>query len=331
MAVIDNSKSGIRTLVGFKEDIINDYWGGGARVSRYEGAVPLDDVLGKLFNWDAIRCSVEVVHADGRRLPFSGREAIVHSKTDKVVKVATDSYVIHQYQDWLVNNVAKLLGDDLCIGIAGVLRGGGGAFIAVETPDKIESRNGIELKPKLLAASSHDSRLATSYKMVGTILRCQNMLSASLWHESAPWNNRHTLNSLVRLEEVRETLGIQLAKNAAAMCDFVDSLVDISVTDDQWQEIVERLVPIPEGTRPQLKSRQENKRVTLHDMWVNDPRCTEWKGSGFGVFQVFNTFQLHTAGKNDARVDRNMRNILSNVSLDQDENVIAVLQEVCNA
>ena len=329
MVLIDNSKAGVRTLVGFNDDLVGDYWGGGAQVIRYDGAVPLNDVLGKLFNWEAIRCSVEVVLEDGRRLPFSGREAIVHNKTDKVFKVATDSYVIHQYQDWLVNNVAKLLDDDLCIGIAGVLRGGGGAFISVETPDKIESRNGIDLKPKLLAASSHDSRLATSYKMVGTILWCQNMLNASLWHESPPWTNRHTLNSLSRLEEVRETLGIQLADNAAAMCDYVDSLADISVTDEQWQQIVERLVPIPEGTRPQSKSRLENKRVTLHDMWLNDPRCTKWKGSGFGVFQVFNTHQLHIAGKNDSRVDRNMRNILSNTSLDHDKDVVAVLREVC--
>jgi phage/plasmid-like protein (TIGR03299 family) len=331
MSVIDNSKSGIRTLVGFRDVLITDYWGSGSRVGRYDGAVPLDDVLGKLFDWEAIRCPVEVVLADGRRLPFSGREAIVHNKTDKVFKVATDSYVIHQYQDWLINNVAKLLDDDLCIGIAGVLRGGGGAFVTVETPDKIESRNGIELKPKLLAASSHDSRLATSYKMVGTILRCQNMLNASLWHESAPWTNRHTLNSLLRLEQVRETLGIQLASNAAAMCDYVDSLADIAVTDEQWQQIVERLVPIPEGTRPQSKSRLENKRDTLHNMWVNDPRCAEWKGSGFGVFQVFNTHQLHIAGKNDSRVDRNMRNILSDASLEHDKDVVAVLRDVCNA
>jgi len=82
MVLIDNSKAGVRTLVGFKDDLVGDYWGGGAQVIRYDGAVPLNDVLGKLFNWEAIRCSVEVVLEDGRRLPFSGREAIVHNKTD---------------------------------------------------------------------------------------------------------------------------------------------------------------------------------------------------------------------------------------------------------
>ena len=66
-------------------------------------------------------------------------------------------------------------------------------------------------------------------------------------------------------------------------------------------------------------------------MWVNDPRCAEWKGSGFGVFQVFNTHQLHIAGKNDSRVDRNMRNILSDASLEHDKDVVAVLRDVCNA
>lgn len=317
-------------LVGFGSDEKADYWRPSITtlVERYEGEVPLDDVLKKLFDWDAVKCPVEVVMPSGRRVPIADRHAIVHSKTDKVFKFATDSYVIHQFHEWLLSNVAKILDSELVIGIAGVLRSGGGAFVTVEGSEKMESRNGIEIKPKLLAASSHDSKLATSYKMVGTILRCENMLTSSLWQKKAPWNNRHTLHSLTRLDSVREVLGIQLKDNATAMCNFVDSLAEVTVTNTQWLEIVEKLVPIADGTREQAKARLENKRLVLHDMWENDPRCNPWKGSGFGVFQVFNTHQLHIAGSGSTRIDRNMRNILSTESQRSDELILSAISSV---
>jgi phage/plasmid-like protein (TIGR03299 family) len=320
-------------LVGFGSDEKADYWRPSRTtlIERYEGEVPLDDVLEKLFDWDAVKCPVEVVMLNGRRVPIADRHAIVHSKTDKVFKFATDSYVIHQFHEWLLSNVAKILDSELVIGVAGVLRSGGGAFVTVEGSENMESRNGIEIKPKLLAASSHDSKLATSYKMVGTILRCENMLTSSLWQKKAPWNNRHTLHSLTRLDSVREVLGIQLKDNANAMCNFVDSLAEVTVTNAQWLEIVEKLVPIEDGTREQAKARLENKRLVLHDMWENDPRCNPWKGSGFGAFQVFNTHQLHIAGSGSTRIDRNMRNILSTESQRSDELILSAISSVTGA
>jgi hypothetical protein len=63
-------------------------------------------------------------------------------------------------------------------------------------------------------------------------------------------------------------------------------------------------------------------------MWNKDPRCAPWKGSGFGAFQVFNTHQLHTAGSDLTRIDRNMRNLLSTESQRSDELVIATIKSV---
>jgi phage/plasmid-like protein (TIGR03299 family) len=330
MTEVVEKKIHSHVLVGFNTDSKGDFWRPSEtnQVERYENEVPLQDVLEKLFDWQAVRCPVEVILGDGRRLPYSDRHAIVHSKSEHIFKIATESYVIHQYHEWLIDNIAKILDSELRVGIAGVLRGGGGAFVTVETPEHVVSRHGVSVKSKLLAASSHDSKLATSYKMVGTILMCDNMLVANLWRQKAPWNNRHTLHSLPRLELVRESLGIRLAENATAMCDFVDSLAEITVSDEQWQQIVEELVPIPAEQREQAKSRLENKRATLHDMWNKDPRCAPWKGSGFGAFQVFNTHQLHTAGSDLTRIDRNMRNLLSTESQRSDELVIATIKSV---
>lgn len=331
--MIENSENNPKShvLIGYSSEVKHSYWSAAyaSKVDRYKGEVPLEDVHEKLFNWEAIQRPIEVQLADGERLPVAGQYAIIHSQSNKVFKIATDSYVIHQYQDWLVNNIEKILDCDLRIGIAGILRSGGGAFVSVETPENAVTRNGIPIKSKYLAASSHDSKLATSYKMVGTIIPCENMLVGHLWKiKKAPWINRHTMHSLARVESVRESLGIQLAENTGKMSDFVDSLAEITVTDSQWQEIVERLVPIPDEALPRVKARLENKRFMFHEMWENDPRCTPWKGSGFGAFQVFNTHELHIAGPDSSRIDRNMRNIFSDTSQQNDERILNTIMSV---
>lgn len=331
--MIENSESNPKShvLIGYGSEVKQSYWSAAytSKVDRYEGEVPLEDVHEKLFNWEAIQRPIEVRLADGERITVAGQHAIMHSQSNKVFKIATDSYVIHQYHEWLVNNVAKILDNDLRIGIAGMLRSGGGAFVSVETPENVVSRNDIPVKSQYLAASSHDSKLATSYKMVGTILSCENMLVSHLSQiKKAPWNNRHTMHSLTRVDSVRESIGIQLAHNTEKMCDFVDTLAEITVTESQWLEIVERLVPIPDEALPRVKARLENKRFMFHEMWENDPRCTPWKGSGFGAFQVLNTHELHIAGPDSSRIDRNMRNIFSDTSQQNDERILTTIMSV---
>lgn len=183
--MVENSESNPEShvLMGYSSEVQHGYWSAAyaSKVDRYKGEVPLQDVHEKLFNWKAIQLPIEARLADGERLPVVGQYAIIHSESNKVFKIATDSNVIHHYRDRLVNNIEKILDYDLRIGIAKILRSGSGTFVSVETPENAVTRIGIPIKSKYLAASSHDSKLATSYKMVGTIIPCENMLVGHLW------------------------------------------------------------------------------------------------------------------------------------------------------
>ena len=295
----------------------------------YSGSIPLEDVTRRIFDWEAVRCPVKVDLPDRPNTLVPDKYAIVNSKTEHIFKFASKNYVIHQYQEWLVKNVATLLDNgNLQIGSAGLLRKGAGAFVSVETPENVRTRSGMEIKPKLLAASSHDSKLATIYKFVTTIVVCDNTLSMALAEiNKNVYRNRHTLNSLDRLEDVRKSLNILIA-GPEGMIDLIDSLSEIKVSDAQWQEIVERLVPVPNSSRPQVIARLENKRLELDNLWRSDPRCAPWHGSGLGVFQAFNTHSNHVAGQDSSRFERNMRKTLSNTSLKEDRKIIKVLREV---
>ena len=295
----------------------------------YSGAVPLEDVKRRIFDWEAVRCAIKVDIPDRLDVLVPKMYAIVNSKTGHVFKIASDNYVIHQYQDWLVKKVATLLDNgNLQIGSAGLLRKGAGAFVSVETPENVKTRSGMKIKSKLLAASSHDSKLASTYKFVSTIVVCDNTLNWALAEKySEPYRMRHTANSLGRLEDVRKSLDIVIA-GSEGMLDFLDTLSEIKVSDSQWQEIVERLVPVPDPSRPQVVARLKNKHLELDNLWRSDPRCAPWHGSGLGVFQAFNTHRNHVAGQDASRFDRNMSKTLSNTSLKEDKKILKVLREV---
>lgn len=323
-----------KILVGFTDDK-KPWWYSealqGAEPTIYSGAVPLEDVLRRIFDWEAVRCPIRVDLPDRAGVLVPKMHAIVNSESGHVFKIASDDYVIHQFQDWLVKKVATLLDNgNLQIGSAGLLRKGAGAFVSVETPENVKTRSGMEIKPKLLAASSHDSKLASIYKFVSTIVVCDNTLNAALAEQSNVHRVRHTENSLGRLEDVRQSLKILIA-GSEGMVDFLDSLSEIKVSDSQWQEIVDRLVPVPDSSRPQVVARLENKRLELDNLWRNDPRCAPWHGSGLGVFQAFNTHNKHIAGQDSSRFDRNMRKTLSNASLKEDRKILGVLNAVTGA
>ena len=328
-------------LVGFTEQNGRPWWfdeGLQAQASTtYSGPVPRQDVLDRVFNWDAEKLPISVNNPDGTQTTIANKVAIVHGGTGHVFKIAEKGYVIHQYRDWLLTRVADILdNDELHIGSAGLLRRGAGAFVTIERPENVTSRSGMELRPRLLAASSHDSKIATTYKMVSTVVVCDNTLDMALSEVGHAYRARHTPNSLARLNDIRETLGIFVA-GTEGILHFVDSLADISLTENQWEQIVERIVSIPNNALPRVRARLENKQKVLNDLWAHDPRCTPWQGSALGAFQALNTYRIHLSGSSkvdsntsEKRFDRNMGNIISSRALKLDRDVLAVIKTIAN-
>ena len=327
-------------LVGFTKKNDHPWWYSKGRQPKeptvYPGAVPSEDVERRIFNWEAQERPVYVGGPNGEVLELEDRKAIVHGTTNHLFKIALNEYEIHQYQDVLFKTVKDILDDgELHIGSAGLLRRGAGAFVTVEPSENLLAQCGLELKPRLLAATSHDSKLATTYKMVGTIVVCDNTLAMALAENGPRYKARHTKNSKIRLGDIREALGLKIATSGEELVQFIDSLADTRVSESQWQQIVELLAPIPKDSLPRVSARLENKRDHLEALWTSDERCAPWNGSALGVFQVFNTYRLHIAGgatdkenESEKRFDRNMANLLSGAALQSDKEILDAITAV---
>lgn len=269
----------------------------GDEPNHYEGAIPIEDVRRRLFFWQAEQVPMwvdvpkEKRDALGSMIHVPNRVAIVRNDTHEVLGVVSPSYQPHQYDEWLLTSVANLLDDDLVIGSAGLLKGGAIAWTQVEMPENCMAGD-VEFRPNLLATTSFNGSIATTFKRTVTVVVCDNTRNAALRENSPEISIRHTSKSHLRLGDARSALSI-VHQMADAFSQEIETLLAMKVSDQKFQKFVEAHVPINDEESKQAISRAENVRFEFLNLWQNDMRVAPWRGTGFGVLQAVNTHRQH--------------------------------------
>jgi phage/plasmid-like protein (TIGR03299 family) len=289
--------------------------------NHYPGPIPIEDVRRRLFDWLAIprRVAVELpadpttaTHFDAGGQPQrwvvqAERQAITRSDTDHVMGLFSDGYMPHQYQQWLLNTVAAILDDGLSISSAGLLREGAVAWVEVSMPETIQSRQGFPFRPNLLACTSFDGSLATTFKRTVTATVCDNTMSLALAERGERYRVKHSRHSQLRLGEARDALNI-VYRLAEDFQTELDALTATTVSDAQWRTFLVSLTAAEPGavvTDRQLAA-ADRKRASLDRLWRDDDRVTPWKNTALGVVQAVNTWTHHEAKVIGDRAQRNM-------------------------
>ena len=91
-----------------------------------------------------------------------------------ILGVFKSGYAGHDYAQWLLEQVAEILDDELAIGSAGLLRGGALAWVSIEVPETITTPEGVAFRPHLLATTSFDGSVATTYGRKVQLVVCDN-------------------------------------------------------------------------------------------------------------------------------------------------------------
>lgn len=298
--------------------------------NHYPDAIPVDDVLRRLFDWEATESPIYV--PKGKEfVVVPGRKAILTSDTGEVLGVFKDGYQMHQYKDWLLDNVGMILDDELGIGSAGLLKNRAQAFVSVEVPESIVTPEGVEFRPNLLASTSFDGTLATTYKRVVTIVVCDNTRDAALSESGQQFKVKHSRNSGMRIRDAREALAI-VHTMGEDFAKEIKRLTSWKVTEKQFMQLLDLSVPVPEGEDAAKRgiTMAENKRAKIINLYHNDERVAPWKGTAFGVAQAWNTYNTHDAQvrKGVPRFIRNMENVLADRMAAADNEVLEQLAVV---
>jgi phage/plasmid-like protein (TIGR03299 family) len=298
----------------------------GAEPNHYPGPIPVDDVRRRLFHWQAVSRPVAVQtptsvenashlndadNAPAAWTVIPGRQAICRDDTGHVMGLFADGYTMHQYSEWLLTTVANLLDDDLSISSAGLLRHGAVAWVEVSVPQSITTPQGVEFRPNLLATTSFDGSVATTYKRTVTDVVCDNTREAALAEHGQAYKVRHSRHSTARLAPAREALAMvhSIADDFAAE---VARLCATPVDDRQWNAFLAALVPLPADTSgAPAKNRKaamaDRKREQLTELYRHDARVAPWTGTAHGVLQAVNTWEHHASTvRGGSRGERNM-------------------------
>lgn len=316
----------------------------GDESNHYDGAIPVGDVMRRLFNYTAQARAVfvalptdletaDTIADDGtpiRYVKVNDRQAITHSDTGDVFGLFSDGYAIHQFGEWLIDAVSPLLSDTITIGSAGVLRRGAVAWVSVEAPENQTTREGVTFRPNLLAATSHDGSLATTYKMVVTNVVCDNTMSAALRERGPQYRVKHSRHSTMRLQDARDALGL-LEITADSFAAEVQALCEETVTNAQWSAFLAATTPIP-STPGRAQTLAVTKQDTLRRLWNDDPRVSPWAGTAYGVVQAVNTYTHHEQTVRGAgRAERNMLRAVTGGVDELDRTTLATLDRVLTA
>jgi phage/plasmid-like protein (TIGR03299 family) len=286
----------------------------GVEPNHYTGAIPIDDVKRRLFAWQGIEGTITATALTDEGVIVTQSEtdkAIMRSDTGAILGIFKQGYSVHQYGDWLVDNVEIVLGNQLQIGSAGLLKGGAQAWVQIEMPETLTGVEGVEFRPFLTAATSMDGSLATTYLTGVQVVVCDNTLSAALSGSAAKVRLKHTRYSGDKSEQIREGLGLVEAVAAS----FEKQLVDLTsqyVPESKWQEFVQAYAYVVPGSTDRMRNAQLRKQGELNSLWQSDPRVAPWKNNAYGVVAAVNTYEHHVKNvKGATRAERNASRVVS--------------------
>jgi phage/plasmid-like protein (TIGR03299 family) len=286
------------TLIGFTDKRRKAWHYREGDNNHYAGAIPVDDVLKRLFSWNPVKVPEQWTDPKTGLL-VTGKDIVIvrDDMTGAGAKLGTftDGYQLHPYPQWLVNNVFTIVdasGDELGVSSAVLLRGGKIASVQIEVPETFRGPAGVEFRPFLAASSSFDGSISTQYGLMNTMIVCDNTLNAGLRERGQKIKIRHTRNSLDGMvQAARDALGL-IHSAADSFADEVKELTALTLTERAFQDIVSELVSVDEDASKRSKTMAQNKIDKLMAL-RSDDRVAPWWGTAFGGVQLLNTFRQH--------------------------------------
>ena len=295
--------------------------------NHYDNGIPVQHVKGRLFNWSPETSPVYAQVSDGTtewyvEIPNQKR-VFPSDDPSHTFWIAKESYAPHDYEDSLLNAVSDIVdvpGSDLVISSAGLLSGRAIAWVEVSVPDSITTPEGITFRPNLLATTSLNGTVSTTYKRTCTDTVCDNTRAIALAERGQTYKVKHSKYSNLRLADAREALAI-IHTTADDIAEEFAELCRIDVTDRQFFDIVDTVL-MPDGKEPESKRGKtmvDKKKGELSQLWRNDNRVSQWAGTGYGVIQAFNTHGQHFGNPRQGTTLAE-RNMLATIKGDIEEN-----------
>lgn len=296
--------------------------------NHYPGAIPVEDVRTRLFNWHAEERSVYVDGGTSGLLLDDSKKAIVRSDNNAILGYHSSGYKPHGYSEWLIENLSEAVGGQAEIANAGLLKKGAVAWVQIEMPENVEMTAGVKIRPFILATTSFDGSIATTYKTGFTNVVCDNTMALFMAEKTEKYKTKHTSNSRFNRFDAATALNTLSLITEQAVAQ-IESMIAIDVSDSAWQKFVQAHVPIEPTDSKQSVTRAETKRGALTGLWRTDVRVAPWAGTAWGVMQAVNTYNEHMSViRGVTRSERKMLRAVEDKIVTADRGTVDTLRKV---
>jgi len=335
--------------VGFTSELGPAWWADGVRNksgewvgipegSHFPGPVPIEEVV-KLLDVPFTKGTVHTTWTDldGNRQVSAdeGTEPIVNQLTGKVFSYPSSGYKIHPYLETLHGFITAIQYDEQAVVYScGLLKQGGQAFLTAVLPESLRVC-GYEYMPFISGLTSVDLSRSTTYPAGYIGIVCDNTGTQAINEALAVLRVTHR-SELPPVEVARGKLGLRLADVGGAVGEAIEGLCKVDVSDAdfaRWlDEIQPQVTPDPlveSGGRTFINA--ERKRAEMTRLWTEDAKVAPWKGTGFGILQLDNTYRQWAGSAPSAggqRLEQNYSRFVRGATKDADKAALAALAKV---
>lgn len=303
-------------------------------INTFNGGIPLEAAKERLFGWEPVLAPLKVdvpMGEDTITITDNDRQVVARPAfgglDPAVMGVFKSGYDHMGYEKSLLDPISNLLGDDILLSSAGLLRNGGQAWAQVALTQE-HFVNDVEFRPFLTLSDSMNGTLANSAITGAIAVVCDNTLSMALAGKSSVYKIKHTKNSRFKIETAAEALGI-LHSVADDFTAGIEALTSFKVSDAEWEKFLDEYAPLNNEMTGRAQKFAETKRDELWVMYEKDARAAQWKGTAYGVLAAANTYQHHKSiVRGASREERAFASMVANEWESFDSDVIGSLSKV---
>lgn len=171
---------------------------------------------------------------------------------------------------------------------AGSIRNGRTVFGSLVIPHNFTlDGEGIadEVRSYLLVHTSHDGTTAVQASVTPVRVVCQNTFTMALRGVKQSYKVRHTQTVGARVQVAREALGLAF-EYVDAFEEEAKALFAQSVTDAQFDKIVQAIYPKPDETSKAALTRWNTKNDLIHDIYYTSPTQVGITGTAWGAYNA---------------------------------------------
>lgn len=274
---------GVASYVGAREDA----WHALGKTLDHSFTAEEAMTEGLLGGWDVRKRPMTFTTEEGLVVPVPGRVAIVRNNPVRPGQVdflgdTGDNYHIVQNEEHAAYLNALVDEGGAHFETAGALDGGRKVFITMKLPGHMKIGGVDQVDTHLATINTHDGSMSFTTMATPVRIVCQNTLNMAYGAATGIFRVRHTSGATKAIQKAREVLDLSFAYMDAFQKE-ADMLINTTLTQSQFEEIIAREFGAPEGSPAATVTRCEGKIEQMAELFADAQtqegiRNTAWAG-----------------------------------------------------